>query len=96
MKHELFITRTMFFASLMLLPLILPMGSLAAGPMEGVKAVSKNPILGIEQIAVESVQDSLKACLGRIPLDASVGQLMLAEQNCQNVEVERTETSLTF
>lgn len=96
MQHDIFINRVIVVASLMLLPLILPIGSSAAGPMEEVTAVPKKLIQGVEQIAVESVQDSLKACLGRIPLDASVGQLLLAEQNCQQVEGERTETSLTF
>lgn len=96
MKHENFLTRAIFVASLMVLPLILPMESSAAEPMKEVMAVPKKLIQGVEQIAVESVQDSLKACLGRIPLDASVGQLLLAEQNCQQVQGERTATSLTF
>ena len=63
MKHDLFITRTMLIASLMLSPLILPVGSLAEKPAQDLK-----------RIAAESVEDTLKACLKRIPVDASAGQ----------------------
>ena len=93
MKHDLFIKRTILVASLMLLPLILPVGSSAAEPEKGTRALQNE---GLKKHAVESVQDTLKACLGRIPLDASVGQLMLAQQNCQHVAIERTETFLSF
>ncbi len=93
MKHEPFITRTMLVASLMLLPLVLPVGTLGAEPEKGTRALQNE---GLKQHAVESVRDSLKACLGRIPENASSGQLMLAEQNCQHVALERTETSLSF
>ena len=88
-----YITRTILVASLMLLPLILPVGTFAAEPVKGTRALQNQ---GLKQNAVESVRDTLKTCLGRIPLDASVGQLMLAEQNCQQIEAERTKTSLTF
>jgi hypothetical protein len=93
MKHDLFIKRTILVASLMLLPLILPVGTFAAEPVKGTRALQNE---GLKQNAVESVQDTLKACLGRIPLDASIGQLMLAEQNCQHIAAERTATSVTF
>ena len=93
MKHDLFIKRTILVASLMLLPLILPVGTFAAEPVKGTRALQNE---GLKQNAVESVQDTLKACLGRIPLEASVGQLMLAEQNCQHIAAERTATSVTF
>ena len=93
MTHERFITHTIFVASLMLLPLILPVGTFGAEPEKGTRALQNE---GMKQHAVESVQDTLKACLGRIPSDATVGQLMLAEQNCQHVAIERTGTFLTF
>ena len=96
MKHGLFIKPTIFIASLMLFLLILPGMSLAAEPMEVAKASSGKPLQGLERIAPGSVEDTLKACLGRIPLDASVGQRMLAKQNCEQIEVERKGTALTF
>jgi predicted metal-binding membrane protein len=34
-------------------------------------------------------EDSLQACMGRIPKDASIGQRMIAEQTCHRDESER-------
>jgi hypothetical protein len=93
MKHDLFITRSIVIASLMVLPLILPIGSSAAEPEKGTRALQNE---GLRTNAVESVQDTLKACLGRIPLDASIGQMMLAKENCQTVAAGRAKTFLTF
>ncbi len=93
MKHDLFITRSIVIASMMVLPLILPIGSSAAEPEKGTRALQNE---ALKADAVESVRDSLKACIGRIPLDASIGQLMLAKENCQTVAAGRGETSLTF
>lgn len=36
-----------------------------------------------------AVEDTLPACLARIPRDASAGQRMLAEQSCQQDEASR-------
>ena len=93
MIQELFITRTILVTSLMLFPLILPVSTFAAEPVKETRALQNE---GLKQHAVENVRDSLKACLGRIPEDASAGQLMLAKQNCQHVAIERAETSLSF
>ena len=98
MKHTLLMNRTILIASLALIPWILPgLASSApqvAEPMSSAEAQAH----GLTQIAVGSVQDTLKACLERIPQDASSGQLMLAEESCQQVETARTinQTSLTF
>ena len=96
MKHDRFCIRIIFIASLVLFPLVLAVGSPAAEPEKGSTAFSEKQVKGLKQIAVESVQDTLKACLGRIPLDATVGQLKLAEQNCHQGEAERNEIFLTF
>jgi hypothetical protein len=40
-------------------------------------------------IAAGAVEDSLKACLARIPKEATAGQRMIAEQGCQRDETER-------
>jgi hypothetical protein len=34
------------------------------------------------RIAAGAVEDTLKACMARIPKDASIGQRMIAEQGC--------------
>ncbi len=93
MKHELFIKRTILVVSLMALPLIFPAVSSAAEQKQGTRALQNQ---GLKQNAVESAQDTLKKCLSRIPSDASVGQRLLAEQNCEQVEGDREVTQLTF
>jgi hypothetical protein len=97
MKHNLFFTRMLLVVSAVFCSLILSVSVTAAVPqkMEGALVIA--PMSGLKQIAVESVKDTLNACLARIPLDASAGQHMLAEQNCQQVDVQRQEgTQLTF
>ena len=41
---------------------------------------------GLAGLAAGAAEDTLKACRARIPALASVGQLMLAEQNCAGEE----------
>ncbi|HEY6972697.1 MAG TPA: hypothetical protein VI359_00190 [Nitrospiraceae bacterium] len=40
-------------------------------------------------LASGSIEDSLKACLARIPNDATTGQRMIAEQGCRRDEADR-------
>ena len=40
-------------------------------------------------VAAGSVEDTLRACIGRIPKNASIGQVMIAEQSCWRDENER-------
>lgn len=40
-------------------------------------------------MAAGAVEDSLKACLARIPQDASTGQRMIAEQSCEQDQETR-------
>ncbi len=96
MKYKQLFTRTIRLASLMVFLLIQPGLSQAEDLVKGTMVILEVPSQGIEQMAVESVQDNLKACLGRIPLNASVGQQMLAEQSCQQIEGKRKEVQLTF
>ena len=42
-----------------------------------------------ESIAAGSVEDTMEACMARIPKDASIGQVMIAEQSCWRDENER-------
>jgi hypothetical protein len=42
-----------------------------------------------EDIAAGSAEDTMGACLARIPRDASIGQVMIAEQSCWRDENER-------
>ena len=45
-------------------------------------------------VASGSVEDTLKACLSRIPENASAGQRMLAEQSCKGEEATRKSVSV--
>ncbi|GJL66867.1 MAG: hypothetical protein NPIRA05_18380 [Nitrospirales bacterium] len=98
MKHTLLMKRTILVASMALIPLILTGLTLAAPQVTEPMSSAEAQAQGLTQIAVGSAQDTLKACLGRIPQDASSGQLMLAKESCQQVETVRTinQQSLTF
>ncbi|MEQ1794674.1 MAG: hypothetical protein ABL970_10825, partial [Nitrospira sp.] len=43
----------------------------------------------IERVASGAVEDSLNACMARIPKDASAGQKMLAEESCRRDQANR-------
>lgn len=58
------------------------MGSSGNG---GTSSSTKN----IDRIAAGAVEDSLNACLARIPKDASSGQRMLAEESCRRDQAAR-------
>lgn len=47
------------------------------------------PSRGPALVAPGAVEDSLLACLARIPKDASAGQRMMAEQSCKRDEGTR-------
>lgn len=95
MKHMSDFTRMIQWSSMILAFLCLPVLVQAGEPEIGSRALQMQ---GLKKIAVESVQDSLTACLARIPKDASTGQLLLAEQNCQQVDAHRQseQPALTF
>jgi len=93
MKHDRIINRTIVVASLVLFPLFLPVMTVGAEPQEETRSSQER---GLEQIAVGSLEDTLKACLARIPADATAGQLLLAQQNCKQVEVARTRQDRVY
>lgn len=47
------------------------------------------PTTGVGRIASGAVEDSMAACMGRIPGDASAGQKMLAEESCRRDQAAR-------
>ena len=53
------------------------------------------PTTDINTVAANSVDDTMKACLARIPAVATAGQRLLAEQNCRGEERTRQETQTT-
>ena len=44
---------------------------------------------GLREVAAGAVEDTLKACLARIPKDGTAGQRMIAEQACEQEDAVR-------
>ena len=53
------------------------------------KPVVKPTTAAGSALAAGSAEDSLQACLARIPKDATAGQRMIAEQSCRRDEGDR-------
>lgn len=64
------------------------MGSSAPGSPSSSGAASTST-RNIDRIAPGAAEDSLNACLARIPKDASAGQKMLAEESCNRDQANR-------
>ncbi|MBK9305673.1 MAG: hypothetical protein IPM58_00945 [Nitrospira sp.] len=56
------------------------------------------PLTELDVMASGAAEDTLKACMARIPVSASVGQRMLAEQSCAGEEKTRNavQSALKF
>lgn len=60
-----------------------------AGPKEGTGGAPSAPVAAMERPATGTSDDSLAACMARIPEDASAGQRMFAEESCRRDEAGR-------
>ena len=76
----------LLFALLMALPAVTTAAA-SDGHMKGAMILA--PATQQDVMASGAVEDTLKACMGRIPLDATVGQRLLAEQNCAGQQQTR-------
>jgi len=88
MRIYLFIRRIVIFTSFVLIAWLPALATQAADqPSGGFPPV----VLTGEpaRMAAGEVEDTLKACLARIPKDGSAGQRMLAEQSCEQAEGTR-------
>ncbi len=104
MRTHMVIRRTVLLAALALLLAWLPAVSTQATELSpggggipefmGVPSSSDDhappSARGFGEVAAGAVEDTLKACLARIPKDASAGQRMLAEQGCEQEAGTRT------
>lgn len=61
----------------------------APGDQATKAGASAQPFQAAGTAAAGAVEDSLKACLARIPKEATAGQRMIAEQSCQRDETGR-------
>jgi len=66
-------------------PTVLP-GEAGINPAPVVPLASA---VGLGIVASGAAEDNLRACLARIPKDASSGQRMIAEQGCERDQVNR-------
>jgi hypothetical protein len=86
------ITRFMLLLVLALFPAWPTTSSDAADQVQGAMVLAPTETLGT--VASGTTEDTLKACLGRIPAMATAGQRMLAEQSCKGDETTRKLMSL--
>jgi|SRR5687767_11174392 hypothetical protein len=56
---------------------------------QGRGSVAETDAAAVPGIAAGAVEDTLKACMARIPQDSSIGQRMMAEQGCWRDESDR-------
>lgn len=49
----------------------------------------KTKTMNVDRVASGSVEDTLDACMARIPKDATAGQKMLADQSCSRDQAGR-------
>lgn len=52
-------------------------------------SLSPSSAEGLNETASGAVEDTLNACLARIPEDASAGQRLIARESCQRDKAER-------
>ena len=84
----MFILTSMLVALAMVLWVMSVPSAHAADQSVGVSVPAMSPVEpGLA--AAGAVEDTLKACLARIPEGASVGQRMIAEQGCKRDEGDR-------
>ncbi len=88
MRSHLFIKQVVLLSVLISLSLLaMPITHAEDQLVTG--AMVFEPAKDLGGVASGAAEDTLKACLGRIPLDASVGQRLLAEQSCAGEEGTR-------
>ena len=88
MKASQFIKRMGIVASLALIPCISPLSAYAADQPAG-GSTPTTLAGGLGEAASGAVEDTLKACLARIPKDATGGQRMIAQDSCKRDEATR-------
>lgn len=61
----------------------------SGSPASGGGTAASSSTRNIDRVAPGAVEDTLNACLARIPKDASAGQKMLAEESCRRDQAAR-------
>ncbi len=88
MHNHPFIHRTFLAGSVILLAILFTSPVHAA---DKASTPSAKPVAATQgtTIAAGASEDSLQACLSRIPKDATAGQRMIAEQSCRRDDGDR-------
>ena len=84
LKHTFFAAPLLFIASS-----IVPVAE--AGDLQSGKHAAGSAAITESGMAAGAAEDTLNACMARIPKDASTGQRMMAEQGCMRDEGDRTQ-----
>lgn len=88
METDRFIKHMVMVAALALMAWLPALPTQAADQPSG-EAIPSASMGELNVVAAGSVEDTLKACMARIPKDASTGQRMIAEQGCDRDEDTR-------
>ena len=86
MRTHVFVKRSILCSSVLLLAFSLSPFRTHAEDTHVKGAMITAPLDKHSDVASGAVEDTLKACLARIPDKASVGQRMLADRTCQGEE----------
>jgi hypothetical protein len=89
------IIRRIFVVSLVILMASWAVPFVNAGEPPVKEATPRALATDLNKVAANSVDDTLKACLARIPEVATAGQRLLAEQNCRGEEHTRRDMQVT-
>ena len=95
MHRQLSIYRTVLAGTFALLSGILASSVQAADKAPGMPAPPAPTIPG-NSIAAGASEDSLQACMARIPKDATTGQRLMAEQSCRRDNGDRQPFQATL
>ena len=82
--------RILVLSALLVAPTAVLAQAAPDGLLKGATLIA--PTVERNAMASGAVEDTLKACLGRIPLDASDGQRLLAEQSCAGEQEARHQS----
>ena len=89
MKTNRSIQHMLMVGSLALIAWLPALPTHAADQASGA-AIIFAPVENLDVMASGAAEDTLKACMARVPTDASAGQRMIAEQGCTRDEETRT------
>jgi hypothetical protein len=74
---------------MLLVSLTLGLAQMAWAADRPARGPDQSPPPGQSSMAPGAVEDTLKACMTRIPKDSTIGQRMVAVESCQRDETDR-------